>query len=97
MRNIFTIEREQGKIPSDTCPLIDSIIDKGLTEDQKQIIEEVREANAKLRELGKYWHRYYEELLSEHEDLERSYKKLEKSYDELDDEIRELLRHECDN
>lgn len=56
------------KIPSNTCPLIDKA---------QQHLEELRDQNEALREVGKYWKEVSMNLLKENCDLNKYVNKLE--------------------
>ncbi len=48
-------------MPAETCPVIDAII---------YDIEDVRKANAQLRECAEYWRERYEEKADEYDKLD---------------------------
>lgn len=71
--NIRRLKEVAGEIPCETCPDIDEIktmidtTEKIDTEAVLSKLEELRGANAKLRELGKFWYEQCEEAIDFYE------------------------------
>lgn len=65
------LQRNAPKEPDFTCPQIDAI---------QARLEELRDANAKLRERGDYWEEQAEELYEKLEKLEQDHEELTRQY-----------------
>lgn len=87
-------KRKLGRIPEDTCPRIDKVLkvidkiedDSDRTSSEK-IMEELRSDNSSLRELGRSWYEFCEELCAE---SDGTIKDLEKEIESLEDEMHKL-------
>ena len=89
-------KRKLGDIPSETCPLIDEVIKvldtpEATPEMIKAIetMEQIREHNGKLRDLGREWYENCELICSKSDDI---IKDIEEEYKELENEIEDLKR-----
>lgn len=90
-------KKENGRIPSETCPSIDGLLKLSdlIPEDKRENyvkdLEKLREDNGKLRGLGIEWYNFCEELSEEAdeiiEELEEERDRLEKEVEQLKDEI----------
>ena len=82
---IIDKKTELGKIPEDTCPDINKVIEE---------LENLRVDNSKLRELGKDWYNFCDELSYETDkiikEFEEEKEELEKEISKLKDEIESL-------
>jgi len=78
-------KKEFGQIPEQTCPDIDNIIKE---------LEKLREDNSKLRDLGRDWYNFCEELSCQSDkiinELEDEISELEREKSELEYEIKSL-------
>lgn len=72
-----------GEIPKETCPDIDEII---------KMLEQLRSDNAKLRDLGKSWYEFAEEISGSADELRDKYDEMEKERDELKEQV-EILEN----
>ena len=77
--------RDNGKIPDNTCPSIDNIIEE---------LEKLRTDNSKLRELGIFWYDFCGELAEKGDEIieekEKEIEELENENKELKDELEDL-------
>lgn len=93
-------KKDFGEIPVETCPLIDEVIDiikkHGGYEDGrlKELMEDIRSHNSKLRHLGLNWYIVSQEVSAKGdkiiEELEDEYKELEKETDNLKYQLKNI-------
>ncbi len=85
-------KRELGGIPENTCPDIDFILELDWSsptsrKDYEEAMENIRNANAKLRSLGIEWYQFCTELSEKSDGI---IKDLEEEIAERDKEIEDL-------
>lgn len=93
-------KRTNGKIPNETCPIIDELLsfqEYVPENERKQFIdslEELRRDNAKLRELGVDWYKFCNELSDDAdeiiEDIEKERDEYEREIENLKEKVEEL-------
>lgn len=96
-------KKDNGKIPEETCPRIDKLLELKdlLPENEKEnfvnLLEDLRKDNSKLRELGVDWYHFCEELVDESDktikDIEEERDEFEKEVDSLKSENERLLEN----
>lgn len=70
--SIKKLKESAGEIPSETCPDIDKVIEM-LGEEKIDVdvvitkLEELRKANGKLRDLGRFWYEQCDEAIEFYE------------------------------